>query len=120
MRNTHREVEYIFVHAVEVTDLVRSRQSARDDAQLVETLHRVAAVLAAELDLDRLVQTITDAATETTGPEFGAFFYNRVDDRGESYMLCTISGVPPERDSRLGLNPPYHCMPEGHLPVHSY
>jgi PAS domain S-box-containing protein len=105
---------------------------------------------AAELDVHRLVQSITDAATELTNAQFGAFFYNLVDARGESYTLYTISGVPREMfeqfpmprnteifaptfsgtgivrsadirlDPRYGQNPPYHGMPVGHLPVASY
>jgi len=150
LRDLNGDVEYIFVHAVEVTDLVHARQAARDDAQLVETLHRVGSVLAAELDLDRLVQSVTDAATEATGAQFGAFFYNRIDERGESYTLYTISGVPREhfsqfpmprntaifaptfsgrgvvrlddvqQDPRYGRNAPHNGMPQGHLPVRSY
>ena len=44
----------------------------------------------------RAVQTVTDAATELTGAEFGSFFYNVVDAVGEKYMLYAISGVPRE------------------------
>ena len=33
---------------------------------------------------------------ELTGAAFGAFFYNVVDDRGETYTLYTLSGVPRE------------------------
>ena len=44
---------------------------------------------------------MTDAATELTTAEFGAFFYNVVDDNGESYMLYTISGVPREAFSKF-------------------
>ena len=36
----------------------------------------------------------TDAATSLTGAGFGAFFYNVIDEQGESYMLYTLSGVP--------------------------
>src|SRR4029078_2672728 len=91
-----------------------------------------------------------DAATELTTAEFGAFFYNVVDDAGESYTLYTISGVPRDafstfpmprntevfgptfkgtgivrsaditKDPRYGHNAPYHGMPPGHLPVKSY
>src|SRR5690606_30003826 len=93
---------------------------------------------------------VTDAATELTGAQFGAFFYNVVDEQGARYLLHTISGVPREhfaqfplpratavftptfagegilrldditQDPRYGKNPPYHGMPEGHLPVRSY
>jgi signal transduction histidine kinase len=93
---------------------------------------------------------LTDAATEITGAEFGSFFYNVMDKRGGSYMLYTLSGVSKElfanfpmpratdlfgptfrgegavriadvkQDQRYGLNPPYHGLPKGHLPVTSY
>ena len=38
------------------------------------------------------MQVVTDAATELSGAAFGSFFYNVVDDKGESYTLYTISG----------------------------
>jgi PAS domain S-box-containing protein len=122
----------------------------REEARSLETLNRVGTVIAAELDLDRAVQAVTDAATELTGAQFGAFFYNVLDDDGESYMLYTLSGVPREAfssfpmprntavfgptfagegivrsdditaDPRYGKNDPHHGMPKGHLPVCSY
>ncbi|MFC0204580.1 GAF domain-containing protein [Novosphingobium soli] len=115
-----------------------------------EVLNRTAAAVAAERDIDRVVQLITDAGVELTGAEFGAFFYNLVDERGESYMLYSLSGVPRESfaafpmprntavfaptfggeavvrsdnirlDPRYGHNAPRQGMPEGHLPVTSY
>lgn len=120
------------------------------EAGLVDTLHAVGQRLTAQLDIDRLVQDATDAATKATGAEFGAFFYNLIDQYGESYTLYTLSGAPREaferfpmprntqvfaptfdgagtvrsdnitRDRRFGHNTPYHGMPEGHLPVRSY
>ncbi len=115
-----------------------------------ETLNRIGRTLASELDLERLLQAVTDAATEVSGAQFGAFFYNRINEAGESYMLYTLSGVPREafakfpmprntevfaptfsgeeivrsdditRDPRYGRNAPRRGMPEGHLPVKSY
>jgi hypothetical protein len=120
------------------------------EAGLVDTLHAVGQRLTAQLDIDRLVQDATDAATKATGAEFGAFFYNLIDQYGESYTLYTLSGAPREaferfpmprntlvfaptfdgvgtvrsdditRDRRFGHNEPYHGMPQGHLPVRSY
>lgn len=122
----------------------------REEAHSLETLNRVGSVIAGELDLDRAVQAVTDAATELTGAEFGSFFYNVLDEKGESYMLYTLSGVPREafssfpmprntavfsptfggegivrsdditKDPRYGKSAPYHGMPKGHLPVCSY
>jgi PAS domain S-box-containing protein len=106
--------------------------------------------VAGRLDLEGVVQRITDAATLLTGAQFGAFFYNVIRDDGEAYTLYTISGVPREhfeqfpmprntqvfeptfsgtgivrsanilKDPRYGRNAPYHGMPAGHLPVVSY
>ena len=68
----------------------------RDEARLLETLNRVGQAVAAELDLERVVQIVTDAGTELSGAAFGSFFYIRRDDKGEAYWLYTISGVPRE------------------------
>jgi Stage II sporulation protein E (SpoIIE)/GAF domain/Histidine kinase-like ATPase domain len=125
-------------------------QSLRTDSQLVATLRDVGQRLTAQLDLDRLVQEATDAATAATTAHFGAFFYNLVDEFGGSYTLYTLSGVPPEAfegfpmprstevfaptftgmgtvrsddilaDPRYGRNEPFHGMPPGHLPARSY
>jgi signal transduction histidine kinase len=97
-----------------------------------------------------VVQAVTDAATKISGGEFGAFFYNVLNEKGEAYTLYSISGVPREafskfpmprntqvfaptfhgegilrsdditKDPRYGKNSPYHGMPKGHLPVVSY
>jgi PAS domain S-box-containing protein len=115
-----------------------------------DQLAEVARDVAGRLDLDAVVQRITDAATSLTGAHFGAFFYNVIRADGEAYTLYTISGVPRElfeqfpmprntevfaptfagtgiirsanilKDPRYGKNAPYHGMPAGHLPVVSY
>jgi PAS domain S-box-containing protein len=122
----------------------------REEREITDTINRVGQQLAAELDLQKLVQMLTDAATELTDAAFGSFFYNVIDRRGESYMLYTLSGMPREAfakfpmprstelfgptfrgegtirlddvrtDARYGKNPPYNGMPSGHLPVVSY
>jgi PAS domain S-box-containing protein len=123
-------------------------ECARDEA---ETLFRIAeSITATQLDLEAVVQRVTDEATRLTGAGFGAFFYNVVDAAGESYMLYTLSGAPKEsfakfglprntpifaptfageaivrlddvkKDPRYGTMSPHHGMPKGHLPVTSY
>ena len=134
--------------------LARSRQATelvlKEEAQAFEELHRVSLAIAAELDLHRVVQTVTDAATRLSGAAFGSFFYNVIDKAGESYLLYTLSGAPrsafekfpmprntavfaptfrgeatvrsPDitQDPRFGKNDPPFGMPKGHLPVRSY
>ena len=122
----------------------------QETATVTETLNSVGAIVASDLDRDKVVQAVTDAATKLTTAEFGAFFYNEVDDSGESYTLYTISGAPREafsefpmprnadvfaptfsgtgvvrssditKDARYGHTAPHHGMPAGQLPVRSY
>ncbi|MBV8784361.1 MAG: PAS domain S-box protein [Gammaproteobacteria bacterium] len=128
----------------------QTEDAVREERRALEVLNRAGSALAAETDLHRLVQIVTDAGVELTGAEFGAFFYNVEDERGESYMLYTLSGAPAEsfskfpmprntevfaptfkgegivrsdditKDRRYGRNAPRKGMPEGHLPVRSY
>jgi PAS domain S-box-containing protein len=65
-------------------------QHARTTA---ERLNQIGPMLLAELDLKKLVQVVTDTATQLVGADFGAFFYNVFNEAGESYMLYTLSGV---------------------------
>jgi PAS domain S-box-containing protein len=129
------------------------RETARllqEETTVLELLNSVGTAVAAELDLERAVQVVTDAATRLSGATFGAFFYNVIDEKGESYTLYTLSGAPREafsrfpmprntavfgptfkgegivrsddirKDPRFGKNAPYYGHPEGHLPVASY
>ncbi|HEX8242618.1 MAG TPA: GAF domain-containing protein, partial [Longimicrobium sp.] len=128
----------------------RAEEALAEEGAIVETLHRIGTSLAGELELQKIVQTATDESTRITGAQFGAFFYNVLDEAGESYTLYTLSGVPREafarfpmprntavfgptfhgegvvrsdditRDPRYGHNAPYRGMPAGHLPVRSY
>ena len=59
-------------------------------------LNCTGAALAAELNVDKIVQIATDACTEIVDAEFGAFFYNVINDRGESDMLYALSGASRE------------------------
>jgi len=57
----------------------------------LDTVHRVGRVVASKLDLDSLLSAITDATTELSGAEFGAFFYP-VPNSGR--LACqTMAGV---------------------------
>jgi signal transduction histidine kinase len=148
--------------AIDNSRLYREAQEARETAERLyvaerraraeaEALARVAQALSeAGLDLDAVVQRVTDEATALVGAQFGAFFYNVVGDQGEEYMLYTLSGAPRaafeklglprntpifaptfagvgvvrlddvKQDPRYGTMSPHHGMPKGHLPVTSY
>ncbi|MDX6271068.1 MAG: hypothetical protein QOD28_2291, partial [Acidobacteriota bacterium] len=82
--------------ARDISERKHDEARLREQAEVIETVNRVGQTLAAELDLHKLVQAVTDAATELTGAHFGSFFYNVLDEQGASYMLYTLSGAPRE------------------------
>src|SRR5690606_34589431 len=86
---------------VDVTRSRRTENAIRSESRKLTILNRSGAEIAAELDIDRIVQIVTDACTELVGAQFGSFFYNVTDDKGESYMLYALSGVPREAFSKF-------------------
>ena len=131
----------------------RYRQLAsalEDETRVLELLNQTGRTLASTLDLESLLQAVTDAATELSGARFGAFFYNAVNESGIAPMLCTLSGAPrsafdrfgeprttplfgptfrgepPIRSDDIFLDPrygqigPHHGTPAGHPPLRSY
>jgi PAS domain S-box-containing protein len=134
----------------DITEMRRAEEALRRETRMLEVLNRTGATIAAELELDRVVQMVTDAGVELSGAKFGAFFYNVLDDKGGSYMLYALSGVPRSAfdrypmpratavfaptfrgegvirsddillDPRYGQNAPLKGMPPDHLPVRSY
>lgn len=135
---------------IDISASKATEQRLRDESHNLEVLNATGTAIAGELDLERVVQLVTDAGVELTGAEFGAFFYNVVNPTGESYMLYTLSGAPRSafeqfpmprntavfaptfggegvvrseditKDARYGRSDPHFGMPKGHLPVVSY
>jgi PAS domain S-box-containing protein len=127
-------------------DITRQKQYEEQ----LRVINELAKTINAKLDVDTILQAVTDASTKLCGAAFGAFFYNKIDDKGEAYMLYTLSGAPREafdkfgmprntavfnptfagtgtvrsdditKDPRYGHNAPHRGMPSGHLPVVSY
>jgi PAS domain S-box-containing protein len=136
--------------AHDITDRRRVEGALRDEAQALEALNSIGQAVALQLDLDRVVQLVADAATEVTGAAFGAFFYSAINDGKESHWLYAVSGAVRElfekfpmpratevlgptlrgegivrsgdiqSDPRYGRSAPYMGLPPGHPPVRSY
>ena len=150
LRNEAGEVTCWFGINTDVGDFEAATAELKQQKRLLEILNRTSALVSAELNLERLVQSVTDMGVSLTGAQSGAFFYNVQTDDGRAYQLYTISGVPREmfskfpmprhtavfaptfegtaivrsdditKDPRYGHNTPHKGMPEGHLPVRSY
>jgi PAS domain S-box-containing protein len=142
--------ERTLVSMLDISAQKAAERALRAQTRRLETLNRAARSISGNLELDAVVQTATDMATELSGAQFGAFFYNVADDDGGHYLLYTLSGASgaaferfglPRKtavfepmfrgtgvvrsddirnDPRYGQNQPHHGMPEGHLPVASY
>ncbi|MCF6371184.1 PAS domain-containing protein [Rhizobium sp. TRM95001] len=138
------------IEARNIAEEKAREEALQEQKRTLETLNRTGAAVAAELDLERVVQTVTDAGVELTGAQFGAFFYNVRNEAGEAFMLYTLSGADRSQfesyglpratevfkptfdgdgavrsddilaDPRYGKNTPHQGMPKGHLPVRSY
>lgn len=136
--------------ARDITDRRKAESALEQHAKKLAILNSIGKSISERLDVNLILQKVTDATTDLTGAAFGAFFYNKVNSEGESYMLYTLSGVPREafskfpmprntavfhatfsgegvvrvdditKDPRYGQNDPYFGMPKGHLPVVSY
>ena len=150
VKDSRGAVTGIFAEGYDVTEQRAAEERLAADAKTLETLNRIGAALASELDLDRIVQQVTDAGVALTEAQFGAFFYNTVDTEGERLTLYKLAGADRSQfdqfghprptqvfrptfegtgivrsdditlDPRYGKNPPHQGMPANHLPVRSY
>jgi PAS domain S-box-containing protein len=136
--------------ARDITAQKRAEEALRDQNRVLELLVVSGRSIASQLDLQGILQTVTDTATQLSGGQFGAFFYNVANEKGESYVLYSLSGAAREAFEKFGLpryppifNPtfmgqgivrcadltkdaryrtmqPHHGMPDGDLPLRSY
>jgi PAS domain S-box-containing protein len=136
--------------ARDISDQKRTERLLTQYRSRYELLHTLGKALSADLNLERIVNETVAAATKATGAQFGAFFYNVLNDKGESYLLYALSGAERSafekfgmprntavfdatfkgtgtvrsddirQDPRYGKSPPHHGQPKGHLPVVSY
>jgi PAS domain S-box-containing protein len=150
IRDARGEISGAVMVFRDVTERRQSDKALLEETRILELLNATGTAIAAQLDLQLLVQTMTDSATKLSGAAFGAFFYNVSGPDGEAYLLYTLSGAPRESferfgmprntpifgptfrgeavirsadittDPRYGTMAPHYGMPKGHLPVRSY
>jgi PAS domain S-box-containing protein len=136
--------------ARDITRQKHAEAELQEQSRVLEVLEKTGRSISSHLDLQAVLQTVTDAATQLSGAQFGAFFYNVINESGESFLLYTLSGASREafekfglprntpvfaptfkgegivrsgditKDARYGTMSPHRGMPQGHLPVRSY
>ena len=131
--------------ARDISPRKESEKALKDQTEIIETVNRLGLRLAGELDLDKLAQAVTDAATGITGARSGCFFYEG-DESDESLVRCALSRLPSETcanfpkpsfrpnfkdnhyvliddvssDPRYGDDSPYFGIPQQLFPLTSY
>ena len=150
MRDSRGEPQRFIGVIEDITRRKEAEAALLEETRILELLNETGKLLASELDLMSLLQAVTDAGTQLSGAQFGAFFYNTTDENGEAFLLYTLSGASREtferfgkprataifgptfrgedpiriadvlNDPRYGTMGPHHGMPKGHLPVRSY
>lgn len=71
----------------------KAEEQVRKRSRVLELLNRTGSILAAELDLEKVVQLVTNAGTEITGALFGAFLRKQKNERGEGLVVQAFSGT---------------------------
>lgn len=136
--------------ARDITEELRIQKAIKKNTQNLEILNSLGKVILEKLDVKVVLQKVTDATTKITGAEFGAFFYNSINEEGEMLRLFSISGAEKESFTKMGMprntqlfdltfkdkqvvrsgniltdpryanNGPHHGLPGDHLPLVSY
>ena len=136
--------------ARDITSQVKAQAEIKKYARNLEIINSIGKSISENLELQVILQRVTDATTKLSGAAFGAFFYNDINEQGDSFRLFTLSGAHREsfekmgmprhteifqptfagkevvrisdvrEDPRYGKNYPYLGMPPGHLSVVSY
>ena len=76
----------------DVTQLVQSEHAVREEARMLELLHETGAAIMSQRGITDIVQTVTDAATQLSHADLGAFFFDSVDAAGSRFALHAVSG----------------------------
>jgi PAS domain S-box-containing protein len=94
IRNNRGEIVGASKIARDITERSRLLAVAGEHAKVTEKLNEIGSVVASTLDREVIVQKVTDVATDLTGAQFGAFFYNVSDPvTGDTYMVYTLAGA---------------------------
>lgn len=82
--------------ARDISERKRAQAALAEQVEIIDNVNRLVQTLAGELDFDKLVQAVTDAARNISGAQYGVFFYRVFNEHGESSKLCKTAGVSPE------------------------
>jgi PAS domain S-box-containing protein len=82
--------------ARDISERVQAERTIQQTAERLEILNTIGASISKKLDVEVILQNVTDATAKITGATFGIFLYNKVSEKGESSVLATFSGIQEE------------------------
>jgi len=90
---------------VDITERYQAEQALRNETRRLETLNETGMAIAAQLDLESLMQSVTSAGVRLLGAQFGGFVYSSSNEEsgGEATTLQTLSGIGPEAFHELSI-----------------
>lgn len=97
-------------------DLTEAREALRDESRVLELLHRTGTAIASLLDLQKVIQTMTEACIILTGAKFAAFAYTEANAFGEGVIRSNDLSDDPRYTAIAG----DHGLPSESQPVRSF
>lgn len=79
----------------EAAERQRIEETLSEETQTLEMLNRLSKLLSSSLDVDAIVRQTTEVLTMLTDAQYGAFYYNRLDEEGKYYDSYTLSSITP-------------------------
>jgi PAS domain S-box-containing protein len=118
---------------LDITEQKAKEERLQQEMRTTETLYKIGRSLAAELDLQRLLQIITDSASEAIGASFGAFLYLGHEKISEGLTAASIRDLndtfsteglirlgDATRDPRFQPEGPFHALLPDHPLMRSF
>lgn len=78
---------------LDIATFKKTEEALRQQSTMLAVLNRVSGKLVAERNLENIVHSVIDAGREASGAAFGAFLYRTKNERDETVIRQTLSGV---------------------------
>jgi signal transduction histidine kinase len=92
--------------ARDISEQKLSEELIRRNAENQDILNAIGKAISGNFDVEAILQKVTDACTKLVDAQFGAFFYNTINESGEPFRLFTLSGTA--REAFFGRDMPQH------------
>lgn len=89
--------------ARDVSEQLMREKAIKQNILNLQILNSIGKAISATLDVQSILQKVTDATTQITGAAFGAFFYTTINENGEESLLFTSSGPLKKSFEQLGM-----------------